>query len=114
MYSPAACWPIAANGKVFIVAPDRVMTALDAKTGEQLWRASAYNVRESIGLSQNQTRDGRAALARQRLQRARIHRPVAGSNPLLRPGGGGFLLRFLHLRHAPRQGLATPDRKSTR
>ena len=27
-----------------------------SKTGEQLWRASAYNVRESIGLSQDQTR----------------------------------------------------------
>ncbi len=56
MYSPAACWPIAANGKIFIAAPDRMMTALDAKTGEQLWRTGAYVVRESIGLSQDQTR----------------------------------------------------------
>jgi outer membrane protein assembly factor BamB len=56
LFSPAACWPVAANGKVFIVAPDRKMTAIDAKTGEQLWRTGAYVVRESIGLSQDQTR----------------------------------------------------------
>jgi outer membrane protein assembly factor BamB len=56
MFSPAACWPIAANGKVFIAAPDRMLTALDARTGEQLWRTGAYVVRESIGLSQDQTR----------------------------------------------------------
>ena len=56
LLSPAACWPVAANGKVFIVAPDRKMTALDARTGEQVWRTGAYVVRESIGLSQDQTR----------------------------------------------------------
>jgi outer membrane protein assembly factor BamB/predicted MPP superfamily phosphohydrolase len=56
LYSPAACWPVAANGKVFLVAPDRKMTALDARTGEQVWRTGAYVVRESIGLSQDQTR----------------------------------------------------------
>jgi outer membrane protein assembly factor BamB/predicted phosphodiesterase len=56
LLSPAACWPIAADGKVFIVAPDREMTALDARTGEQIWRTSAYAVRESIGLSEDQTR----------------------------------------------------------
>ena len=56
LLSPAACWPIAANGKIFIVAPDRKMTALDARTGEQLWRTGDYVVRESIGLSQDQTR----------------------------------------------------------
>jgi len=56
MLSPAACWPIAANGKIFVVAPDRKMTALDAKTGEQIWRTGAYMVRETIGLSEDQTR----------------------------------------------------------
>src|SRR5580765_926676 len=30
MLSPAACWPIAVNGRIFVVAPDRKMTALDA------------------------------------------------------------------------------------
>ena len=56
LLSPAACWPIAAKGKVFIVAPDRKMTAIDARTGEQIWRTGAYVVRESIGLSEDQTR----------------------------------------------------------
>ena len=56
LLSPAAYWPVAANGKVFIVAPDRKMTAVGARTGEQIWRTPAYNVRESIGLSQDQTR----------------------------------------------------------
>lgn len=53
LLSPAACWPVAAAGKVFIVAPDRKMTALDAKTGEQVWRTGDYAVRESIGLSED-------------------------------------------------------------
>jgi len=56
LFSPAACWPVGANGKIFIVAPDRRMTAIDAKTGEQIWRTGDYVVRESIGLSQDQSR----------------------------------------------------------
>jgi outer membrane protein assembly factor BamB len=56
MFSPAACWPIAAHGRVFIVAPDRKITVIDAQTGAQLWRTDAYMVRESIGLSQDQSR----------------------------------------------------------
>lgn len=53
MFSPAACYPVAANGKVFIVAPDRYMTALDANTGQQLWRKTIKEnrVRESMGIS---------------------------------------------------------------
>jgi outer membrane protein assembly factor BamB len=53
LLSPAACWPVAANGKVFIVAPDRKMTAIDAQTGAQVWRTGDYVVRESIGLSED-------------------------------------------------------------
>ncbi|HEY5911888.1 MAG TPA: PQQ-binding-like beta-propeller repeat protein [Verrucomicrobiae bacterium] len=56
LYSPAACWPVAAKDKVFIVAPDRKMTALSASTGDQLWRTGDYVVRESIGLSANGSR----------------------------------------------------------
>lgn len=56
LFSPAACWPIAAKGKVFIVAPDRRMTALSAQTGKALWRTGRYMVRESIGLSEDQSR----------------------------------------------------------
>jgi len=53
MFSPAACWPVAAHGRVFIVAPDNVMTALDAGTGAVVWRqrVPGLRVRESMGLS---------------------------------------------------------------
>lgn len=51
MLSPAAVWPVAANGKVFIVAPDRRLTALDAKTGAEIWDSGKYSARESIGIS---------------------------------------------------------------
>lgn len=57
MFSPAACIPVATNGRVFIVAPDRYMTALDAESGTVIWRKfdSANRVRESIGLSADST-----------------------------------------------------------
>jgi outer membrane protein assembly factor BamB/predicted MPP superfamily phosphohydrolase len=53
MFSPAACYPVATNGKVFIVAPDRYMTVFDAETGEVAWRKNdpKDRVRESMGLS---------------------------------------------------------------
>ena len=51
LYSPAACWPVAAHGKIFIAAPDRFMTAIDAATGKTVWRSNRYQVREAIGLS---------------------------------------------------------------
>ncbi len=52
-FSAAACWPVAAAGKVFVVAPDRMMTAVDAQTGATLWRTGDYVVRESIGMSED-------------------------------------------------------------
>jgi len=55
MLSPAAVWPVAANGKIFLVAPDRHMTALDEKTGIEIWDSGKYSCRESIGIS----RDGK-------------------------------------------------------
>jgi outer membrane protein assembly factor BamB/predicted phosphodiesterase len=55
-YSPAAYDPISALGKIFIVAPDRVMTAIDAATGKQLWRTAEHQVRETAGLSQDGSR----------------------------------------------------------
>ena len=55
MLSPAACYPVGANGRVFIVAPDRYMTALDARTGVEVWRKKidSIRVRESMGLSED-------------------------------------------------------------
>jgi outer membrane protein assembly factor BamB/Icc-related predicted phosphoesterase len=60
LYSPAACWPVAAHGKIFIVAPDRFMTAIDAATGKTVWRSNRHQVREAIGLSA----DGQTVYAR--------------------------------------------------
>lgn len=53
MFSAAACNPVGANGRVFVVAPDRFMTALDAATGQVIWRRKmeGIRVRESMGLS---------------------------------------------------------------
>lgn len=53
MLSPAAVWTVAARGKVFIVAPDRRMTALDAETGKEIWDSGKWSCRESIGISKD-------------------------------------------------------------
>ncbi|MBQ0025210.1 MAG: PQQ-binding-like beta-propeller repeat protein [Bacteroidales bacterium] len=49
MYSPAATYPVKANGMIFIVTPERKTYAIDAKTGEQIWCQAGG--RESIALS---------------------------------------------------------------
>jgi outer membrane protein assembly factor BamB len=51
LYSPAACWPVSAHGTVFVVAPDRMMTAIDVAGGRTLWRTGVHQVRETIGCS---------------------------------------------------------------
>jgi len=53
MFSSAAVWPEMAGGKLFMVAPDRFMTALDPMTGREIWRyGDKINlVRESMGVS---------------------------------------------------------------
>ncbi|MCF0065194.1 PQQ-binding-like beta-propeller repeat protein [Dyadobacter chenwenxiniae] len=53
MFSPAAVYPVASGNRVFIVAPDRFMTALNATSGQVIWRKQipTVRVRESIGLS---------------------------------------------------------------
>ena len=50
-FSPAAVWPVASNGKVFIADPQRAMTAIDLQNGETIWRTFRSQVRETIGLS---------------------------------------------------------------
>ena len=50
-YSPAAVWPVATAGRIFIAAPDRVLSAIDASTGRTLWRTAESTVRETVGLS---------------------------------------------------------------
>ncbi|NQV41899.1 MAG: PQQ-binding-like beta-propeller repeat protein [Candidatus Marinimicrobia bacterium] len=60
LYSPAACWPVVGDNKLFIVAPDRVMSAINISNGETVWRKSGHRVRESIGI----TEDGMNVFAR--------------------------------------------------
>ncbi len=50
MYSPAAVWPVKADGKIFIAVPDRRLYALDAVTGKEL-RHYDSAARESVGVS---------------------------------------------------------------
>lgn len=50
-YSPAAVWPVEVDGKVFVVDPRRVFTALDLKDGKMIWQTAQSKVRESLGRS---------------------------------------------------------------
>ena len=52
-FSPAAVWPVASNGKVFIADPQRAMTAVNLLNGETVWRTFRSQVRETIGLSED-------------------------------------------------------------
>lgn len=55
MLSAAACYPITMNDRIFIVAPDRFMTCLDANSGKVIWREKKdpIRVRESMGVSED-------------------------------------------------------------
>lgn len=55
LYSPGNCSPAVIGSKVFIVAPDRYMTAIDRATGKTLWRVKDRTVRESLGVSADST-----------------------------------------------------------
>lgn len=56
LYSPAACWPVGANGKIYIASPDRYLNAIEAATGKTVWRSDRFKVRESVGLSEDSSR----------------------------------------------------------
>lgn len=62
MLSPAACVPVVAGDRLFVVAPDRKMACLDVSSGELLWHSDlgGATVRESMGLSE----DGLLVLAK--------------------------------------------------
>lgn len=51
LFSPGNVQVAISHDKVFLVAPDRYMTALDLKSGTEIWRTGRYQVRESMGLS---------------------------------------------------------------
>ncbi len=50
-YSPASCIPVVSDNVIYIMAPDRVVSAIDAASGKTLWRSKDGGVRESIGIS---------------------------------------------------------------
>ena len=52
-FSPAQVWPVTRGNRVFIVDPQRAMTAIDINTGETIWRTFQSKVRESLGLSKD-------------------------------------------------------------
>ncbi|HXO76589.1 MAG TPA: PQQ-binding-like beta-propeller repeat protein, partial [Puia sp.] len=60
LYSPGNTVPAIAGTKVFIVAPDRYMTAIDLSTGKTIWRDNSRRVRESMGISA----DGKTVFAK--------------------------------------------------
>ncbi len=52
-FSPAAVWPVASNGNVFIADPQRALTAIGLNNGETIWRTFQSQVRETVGLSED-------------------------------------------------------------
>ena len=52
-FSPAACIPVIKDDVVYVAAPDRYLSAIDAVTGKTLWRTNESTVRESIGVSED-------------------------------------------------------------
>ena len=52
-FSPASCIPVANDGVVYVVTPNRTISAIDALSGATLWQNNETRVRESIGLSQD-------------------------------------------------------------
>ena len=56
LFSPGNVVPVVTTERVVIVAPDRVTTAIDRKSGTELWREKNENkVRESLGHSTDGT-----------------------------------------------------------
>ncbi|MCH5222072.1 MAG: PQQ-binding-like beta-propeller repeat protein [Muribaculaceae bacterium] len=56
MLGPGNVVPVITKDKVFVVAPDRYMTAIDRATGRQIWRDNSHKYRESLGHSEDNTR----------------------------------------------------------
>ncbi len=49
LYSPGACQPVITQDILFLVTPDRFLSAIQPKTGKTLWRSNQLKVRESLG-----------------------------------------------------------------
>lgn len=55
-YAPGAAWPVISQRRVFFTGPDMVLTALDAQTGDSLWRTGTPRLNEAIGISEDGTK----------------------------------------------------------
>lgn len=55
-YGPGNVVPVISGERVYVVAPDRYMTAIDRATGRTLWRDNSHRYRESMGCSADGTR----------------------------------------------------------
>lgn len=56
MLGPGNVVPVVSAERVYVVAPDRYMTAIDRATGRQLWRDNSHKYRESLGHSADHSR----------------------------------------------------------
>ncbi len=56
MLGPGNVVPVVTPERVYTVAPDRYMTAIDRATGKTLWRDNSHRYRESLGRSADGTR----------------------------------------------------------
>ena len=56
MLGPGNVVPVVTAERVYVVAPDRYMTAIDRSTGATIWRDNSHRYRESLGRSADGTR----------------------------------------------------------
>jgi len=56
MLGPGDVVPVITPERVYTVAPDRYMTAIDRATGRTLWRDNSHRYREAMGRSEDGTR----------------------------------------------------------
>lgn len=56
MLGPGNVVPVVTESRVYVVAPDRYMTAIDRATGKTIWRDNSHRYRESLGHSADGTR----------------------------------------------------------
>ncbi len=52
-FSPAACIPVIVDSTVFVVAPDRYLSAISLADGSTRWRTNEATIRESLGGSED-------------------------------------------------------------
>lgn len=56
MLGPGNVVPVVTQDRIYIVAPDRYMTAIDRRSGETVWRDNSHRYRESLGRSEDGSR----------------------------------------------------------